>query len=569
MTLAQVSDKLVAAERVTSADIFNAPAERVIAQGRLLLCALALLAVQFAPLQLTPSTLAAVLLLLAYFVFASILVGLTRYRFLGPRVRQAIHAIDIVFVSLLLLLNSGPSGPFFAFFTFVLLAATMRWQWQAVIATALALTAALFLVTVNKVALASSANIDLPTEIARGAYLIVTGGMLAYVSTFFKRSRERFATLAPWPLLKPDQAGSPSIPQLLSHSAMVLGAPRILVIWEEPEEPYVNLISWQEGTYEEERRAATTFGALVNPALDGIPFLTGDANSEFVLLPKGPMKMPGRVIDQDLQRELAIHGVASAPFIATNCAGRVFLLDRSDWNDDDLVLTEIVAGRIGVELDRQVAQRQNEAIIASQERTRLTRDLHDGVLQSLTAAALQLNLANTAPEQDRQSRIDTVKQLLAKEQRRIREFVDAIFPKRSVEKYATLGRDLLRQLEEAAQCWNCKASLSVTPADAKVPSPLAGELSLMMSEAVANAARHGGASYVDVVIEKEDRSLALKIRDNGKGFNGQPTQAAHQEFAMRDIGVSSVHDRVRALGGSLAVSSSPAGAELTIRLPVP
>jgi signal transduction histidine kinase len=569
MTLAQVSDKLVAAERVTSADIFNAPAERVIAQGRLLLCALALLAVQFAPLQLTPSTLAAVLLLLAYFVFASILVGLTRYRFLGPRVRQAIHAIDIVFVSLLLLLNNGPSGPFFAFFTFVLLAATIRWQWQAVIVTALALTAALFLVTVNKVALANGADINLPTEIARGAYLIVTGGMLAYVSTFFKRSRERFATLAPWPMLKPSQAGSPSIPQLLSHSAMVLGAPRILVIWEEPEEPYVNLISWQEGSYQEAGRAATTFGTLVNPALQGVPFLTGDANSEFVLLPKGPMKIAGPVIDQDLQKEFAIHGVASAPFIATNCTGRIFLLDRSDWNDDDLVLTEIVAGRIGVELDRQVAQRQNEAIITSQERMRLTCDLHDGVLQSLTAAVLQLNLANMTAEEDRQSRIDIVKQLLGKEQRRIREFVDEIFRKPNVEKDATLGRDLLRQLEETALHWNCKASLSVTPLDATVPAPLAGQLSLMMAEAVANAARHGGASYIDVVIQKKDGLLALNIRDNGKGFNGQPAHAVHQEFAMPDIGVASVHNRVRALGGSLAVSTSPAGAELAIRLPVP
>ena len=48
--MAHVSEKLVDLERTTSADIFNAPAERVIAQGRLLLCALATLAIQFAPI---------------------------------------------------------------------------------------------------------------------------------------------------------------------------------------------------------------------------------------------------------------------------------------------------------------------------------------------------------------------------------------------------------------------------------------------------------------------------------------------------------------------------------------
>jgi signal transduction histidine kinase len=139
----------------------------------------------------------------------------------------------------------------------------------------------------------------------------------------------------------------------------------------------------------------------------------------------------------------------------------VFIFDRSNWSDDDLLLTEIIASRTGTELDRQVAQRRNEEAIASRERMRLTRDLHDGVLQSLTAAALQLNLAEEALDQDRKSRLDLVKRLLAKEQRRIREFVDEIFSKPSAEKYTILGRDLQRQLEEAAQYWNCTTSLSV------------------------------------------------------------------------------------------------------------
>src|SRR5439155_2428828 len=141
--LANVSEKLVDAERVTSADIFNAPAERAISQGRLLLCALAILAMQFAPIQPMQSSSAIALVLLAYFAFAAILVAVTRYRFLGLRARHAIHVADIIVISVLLLLADGSTSLFFVFFTlFVMLAATMRWQWQAVIATALALTLA-------------------------------------------------------------------------------------------------------------------------------------------------------------------------------------------------------------------------------------------------------------------------------------------------------------------------------------------------------------------------------------------------------------------------------------------
>src|SRR5437899_11718720 len=91
MAPSRLGEKLVDLERATSADIFNAPAERVIAQGRLLLCALATLAIQIAPSQPTQYASPAALVLLAYLALAAILVALTRYRFLSPTLRGAVH----------------------------------------------------------------------------------------------------------------------------------------------------------------------------------------------------------------------------------------------------------------------------------------------------------------------------------------------------------------------------------------------------------------------------------------------------------------------------------------------
>jgi signal transduction histidine kinase len=132
-----------------------------------------------------------------------------------------------------------------------------------------------------------------------------------------------------------------------------------------------------------------------------------------------------------------------------------------------------------------------------------------------------------------------------------------------------LGRDLRHQLEETAQYWNCTTSLSVAPPDVQVPQALAGQLSLMLSEAVANAVRHGGASNVDVVMAKAEGHLVINVRDNGKGFNGQRTEDAPEEPVTAGIGVTSLRERVCALGGSLTVSSYPTGAELAIRFRVP
>jgi signal transduction histidine kinase len=570
MAFARLAERLAGFERATSADIFNAPTERVIAQGRLLVSALSLMAVSLEPTQPTQYGAAVALTLMVYLAFAAILVAVTRYRFLSPAMRGAIHVADIVIISVLLFLTDGPNSPiFFVFFIFALLAATLRWQWKAVVATAAALMGALLIVKINHVSSASTADDGRIAAIMLSASLLVAGGMLAYVSAFYKRSRQRFAILAPWTAQKADEATSQSIPQLLSHSAVVMQVPRILVIWEEAEEPYVHVTSWREGTYQETRRAAGTFDGLVNPALTGVSFLTGDVSSEFILIPKGPMRLKEPVINADLQAEFSMHGVASAPLIGTTCTGRVFIFDRSNWSDDDLLLTEIIASRTGTELDRQVAQRRNEEAIASRERTRLTRDLHDGVLQSLTAAALQLDRAEGVPNNESRSRLDLVKRLLAKEQRRIREFVDDVFPKSAAKKRMILGRDLQRQLEETAQYWNCKTSFSVSPPDTEVPRPVADQLSLMLAEAVANAVRHGGASNIDVVMKKAEGHFVINIRDNGKGFDGKPIHDQGREPAMEGIGVASVRDRVCALGGSLTVSSSQMGAQLAIRFPVP
>ena len=568
----RLSDKLAQLARTTRADMLNAPAEQVIAQCRLLLCAVSSLAIVLEPTRPVQYAEATALTLLAYLVFSAILIALTRYRFLSPRTRQAIHFADVAIISVLLCLTDGPTSPFFVFFTFTLLAATLRWHWQAVVATAAALSGVLLVASIAKGAPASTAGNDLNTAIISGAYLIVAGGMLAYVSTFYARSRERFARLAHWPVLSTGEASNSSIRQLLAHSAIALEAPRILAIWEETEEPYVNLASWREGTYEETRHVAGTFGDLVNPALAGVAFLTGEASSEFAFLSAGPMRIKKEpIIDPHLTTEFSIRGVATAPFVGVICTGRVFILDRDSWSDDHLLLTEIIAARTGIELDRQAVQRQNEEAIASQERMRLTRDLHDGVLQSLTAAALQLNLTEQALDHERGSRLNLVKQLLAKEQRRIREFVDETFPKRGAKKVMILGRDLRHQLEETGHYWNCTTSLSVAPPDVRVPQALAVQLSLMLSEAVANAVRHGGASNVDVVMAKAEGHLIINVRDNGKGFNGQPIQDApqEQEPIMAGIGASSLRERVCTLGGSLTVSSHPTGAELAIRLPVP
>jgi signal transduction histidine kinase len=549
MPLLRIPQKMARSEKVTRADVFDMSSERLIAQGRVVVCLISLIDLTFGPPTAQNAT-AAIFALAVYAVFSTILVAVTSYRFLNGKVQRFVHFADVATTCLLLILTDGSASPFLVLFIFVLLAATLRWRWQAVLATAAAPALVLAVASVIN----STASYSLGTALLRGTSFLTMAAMLAYVGGLRQRSREQFARLAQGPGLKSCAGTVPSLQEILAHTSIVLEAPRVLVVWEEVEEPYVYWAYWREGDYQEDHERVGTFGTLADPALCKTPFLMDDAHSDTLILSKGPQQIKC-AINEDLITKFSMRGVATGAFAGATCKGRLFILDRNSWNDEHLLLTQIMAYRTGIRLDLLTFQRQNEIASAMKERMRLTRDLHDGILQSLTAAALQLSLTEKTSDL---ARLEIIKELLGKEQRRIREFVDVTIHKPVSGKHVV--RDLQQVVQDSGRSWNCNTTFSITPDDAHVPQAMADQLSLMLAEAIANAARHGEASNVDVVLTRANGYVDITIRDNGKGFASVPVSYQHEKPA-------SIYQRVRALGGSVNVQSSSTGAELAIRVP--
>jgi hypothetical protein len=153
------------------------------------------------------------------------------------------------------------------------------------------------------------------------------------------------------------------------------------VVWEKAEEPYVYWGYWRDDHYEEGRESPGTFGDLVDPSLRSSAFLMDCASSEFLISSTGPKRITSPAIHTDLVTKFAIGKVVTAAFSGTTCVGRVFVLDCGE-SDDHLTLTNFMACRIGMRLDRLALQRQAELAVATRERMRLTQDLHDGILQT-------------------------------------------------------------------------------------------------------------------------------------------------------------------------------------------
>ena len=89
-------------------------------------------------------------------------------------------------------------------------------------------------------------------------------------------------------------------------------------------------------------------------------------------------------------------------------------------SDDHLLITRIVADRVGAELDRQIFLERAAETAAMRERASIMRDLHDGLLQNLTAARAQLEMLPADGEYAKMQ-LDRTRELLRTEQRRVRE----------------------------------------------------------------------------------------------------------------------------------------------------
>jgi signal transduction histidine kinase len=551
--------------RLRGAGLLDAPAERLIGYGRLLLCAVSLPAIYLDPTQPARFAAAAYAILAAYLAVAAGLALLAPGRRAAPRLALAIHGLDIAFIAALTFLTEGLASPFFAFFTFVLLAATFRWNWQGVLGTT-GVLALIFLGTGLLEPWAAgrpdSADYDWNRAIIRGAYLFVASGMLAFFAAHRQRSRRRLARFARGPARPAPPGGHPALALLLAHAAAALEAPRILVAWEEREASGRHLALWEAGSVTTAREPPA---ASEGERMEELPpFSTVDIGS------------PGRresgpaaaAIDPELVRRFDIRSIAGAGFEGAFCRGRVFALDRASWSEDHLALIEIVASRTGVELDRHALQRQGEALAAARERDRLARDLHDGVLQSLAAAGLQLQLA--AREPDDKDRLEAVRQLLSREQKRIRAFVSGEAAEAGLEGEGEveIAAALEGEAAELSRQWGCAVAVTVSPAGAAAPRRLVRELSHMLAEAASNAARHGKARHVDVSVASADRQLLIEINDDGTGFGkaaaGEETAPAQAPHAAP----ASLQARIGRNDGTISVENSGSGARLRIRLPL-
>jgi signal transduction histidine kinase len=220
-------------------------------------------------------------------------------------------------------------------------------------------------------------------------------------------------------------------------------------------------------------------------------------------------------------------------------------------------------------LEQKVASRTEEVLqqqrrlAVLEERSRVARDLHDSVSQSLYSVTLFSEAARrhlvarnaAAAEQSLDQLIGASRQAL----KEMRLMVYELRPP-ELENRGLIGamRQRLSSVEERAGI----EALIEAPASLVLPEDLEPELYSLAQEALNNALRHGNARSVKLVLQHVGEAIQLEVRDDGVGFDPGTLQTTG------GMGIRGMEERAHALGGRLLVESAP-GEGTLVRVQIP
>jgi signal transduction histidine kinase len=237
------------------------------------------------------------------------------------------------------------------------------------------------------------------------------------------------------------------------------------------------------------------------------------------------------------------------------------------FTDDDVRVAEAVGTRaaLAVHLSERVARETVDAILEAQEaeRRRIARELHDETGAALTAILLDLTAidgAATLPEARRATAA------LRENARSALEDVGRLaFSLRpaALDEFglAPALKDLSNRLEARG---GPKVQLDIDlPAGTRLPAKLETAIFRITQEALTNVVKHADANAVRVALARRERSVALTVEDDGRGFS----QAGGADGGFGLVGI---RERVASLNGALDIESNVgAGTRLAIELPLP
>ncbi|HSK10554.1 MAG TPA: histidine kinase [Vicinamibacterales bacterium] len=501
-----------------------------------------------------------------------------------------LHLADVAWSTATVSANGGVEGPFFAYYLFVLLAAGYRW---GLVETAATGTIAILTTGADvavRAALVPDYLPDFHAATIRLLYLLVGAALIGYLAEDERRHRQRtWAVSQILGRVRPHAGLVSSVQNVLDSVLRHVDARRaVLVLGEDGEE---RVLLWEAEAEasggggkrtavhlrQESRDACRTWLFDVPAGADAWKAVVGRHRSATEL----------RVVAIDrfaTRADVAVDAtpLLDAPFTwktafclsvveGEGWSGRLFVFDPrvSDLGGRVLRFLQVVVGQAGPALFNLYLQRRLQSRSGVLERTQLSRQLHDGVIQSLIGIEMQLEvLRRQAPAVAAASiavELAALQNVLSDEILNLRDLMQVLKP------LEVSPDQLVEHLAGAVAHFRNRtqidARLSCAAQDIDLSRRACREVAAVVLEALANVRKHSGATSVLVRLERRDGNWLLSIGDNGSGYGFDGT-LDHEQLDARHLGPVIIKERLRSIGATLTLWSQPGvGSRLDATIP--
>jgi signal transduction histidine kinase len=199
------------------------------------------------------------------------------------------------------------------------------------------------------------------------------------------------------------------------------------------------------------------------------------------------------------------------------------------------------------------------------ERRRIARELHDSLGQYLVALKLNVDILRQAPGRDELwSQSEELMERCIAEVRTLSYLLHP--PTMDAVGIASAARWYVEGFSLRS---GLKLTLDAPDDPVRLPDAIELALFRVLQEALTNVHRHSGASAADILIRRSSGQVVLEVRDNGRGIEQQVLRRFRETGAGVGVGLMSMHERARELGGKIQLESDGTGTSVRITIPVP
>jgi signal transduction histidine kinase len=249
----------------------------------------------------------------------------------------------------------------------------------------------------------------------------------------------------------------------------------------------------------------------------------------------------------------------------------IIVVQSRSWlasQQQDLGTLQSLAYQVAVAMENSRLLQKSREMATIRERTRLARDMHDGIAQNLAYLLLQVDRCLVMAEVKNPKLEDELENISQVISQNIEELRRHIFDLRPV---GLEGHSIYKVLKQMTGDFGDKLGLEtsceIIGDEIELPFDVEASLYRIFQEALSNIRRYAQCKHVWISLKtRADKSVELTIKDDGKGFD--PAQLPQMPFQFHGLGLVSMRERVRSLGGTLVVDTAP-GQGTCIRVNVP